>query len=298
MSEPTWTQREGKALVLRTCEQAADGTMLGYGGFVWPQEPGTPVEAPDWDPRPFCGKGLHGLLWGMGNPGYLNRGVESVYMVVEVDMVDVVWVSDDKVKFPRCVVIYIGDLPACARILTAYAPGVALRRDTVGDLSRFPHHAYVLDTERTRPDCPHGCDEEYDDCPHVARAEVIEVPIGPVSNILSSEIIDDPARTARFGAGGEGDGPLHTVMLDLDVPARLIPSSTGGHYHLYIDVPMPWGKYKRLLKTLAHVGIIEPGYYKAACSRKATFLRLPWIKKPKAAGETPTSESAVPAWAL
>ena len=71
----------------------------------------------------------------------------------------------------------------------------------------------------------------------------------------------------------------HTPMLDIDVPARLVESSTPGHSHLYIDVQMPWRKYKRLLKALMKAGIIEEGYYKMSVKRKATHLRPPWVDK-------------------
>lgn len=72
----------------------------------------------------------------------------------------------------------------------------------------------------------------------------------------------------------------HAPAIDLDVPARLIPSTTEGHAHLYIDVPMSWRQYKRLLRALVAAGVVEPGYYKASRRRGATFLRLPWVRKP------------------
>ena len=288
VTTPTWTPKPGKVLALRTCETGDDGALTGHGGFAWPSTVGAEVVAPDWDPRPCCGKGLHGLLWGTGDPTYLNRNVPA-YMVVEADEADVVWISDDKVKFPRCVIVYVGDLGTAARILSEHAPDTGGRRAQVAALSEHSHRTYVLDTQRKRPACAYGCDgDDYDDCDHVARAEVVPVPLGPLANIISSEI----DRAPRPGDGNPTGEPMHTVMLDLDVEARLLPSSTPGHYHLYIDVPMPWRKYKRLLKTLAHVGIIEPGYYRAAAQRQATFLRLPWIRKPaKVAPEMDT-----PAW--
>lgn len=72
---------------------------------------------------------------------------------------------------------------------------------------------------------------------------------------------------------------VHTLMIDLDVPAQLVPSTTPGHSHLYIDVIMLWPDYLGLLETLAEVGIIEPGYVKASKRRGYSSLRLPWIKK-------------------
>lgn len=65
----------------------------------------------------------------------------------------------------------------------------------------------------------------------------------------------------------------HAPALDLDVPAKLIPSRTEGHSHLYIDVPMSWRQYRRLLKALAKAGVIEPGYYQASVKKGGSFLR-------------------------
>jgi hypothetical protein len=86
-----------------------------------------------------------------------------------------------------------------------------------------------------------------------------------MADVVSSELEDEPGK--------------HTVMLDLDVPSALIPSSTPGHYHLYIDVKMSWWRYRALLKQLSSAGIIEKGYYEASLRRKATHLRPPWVRK-------------------
>ena len=72
---------------------------------------------------------------------------------------------------------------------------------------------------------------------------------------------------------------LHAPVLDLDMDAFLVPSSTPGHSHLYIDKAMTWRKYKRLLRALARAGVIEKGYAKASIRRKHTAVRCPWIKK-------------------
>jgi len=72
----------------------------------------------------------------------------------------------------------------------------------------------------------------------------------------------------------------HAPAIDIDFPARLVPSSTEGHYHLYFDIQMPWWKYKRLLRALKNAGIVEKGFYKIAKRRKQTHLRLPHVRKP------------------
>jgi len=71
----------------------------------------------------------------------------------------------------------------------------------------------------------------------------------------------------------------HTIAIDLDVPAKLVPSSTDGHSHLYIDVPLSWTEYERLLRLLSSIGVIEPGYFRVSKRFKRTSLRLPWVSK-------------------
>jgi hypothetical protein len=73
---------------------------------------------------------------------------------------------------------------------------------------------------------------------------------------------------------------IHAPALDIDMEARLIPSSTPGHYHLYIDKPMTWRKYKKLLKVMAKVGILQQGYVNSAIRNGYTALRKEGTYKP------------------
>ncbi|MCK9569439.1 hypothetical protein M0R72_10915 [Candidatus Pacearchaeota archaeon] len=92
-----------KALVIRTCNQ--DGTS--HNGFVWPKS--GYVECPDWNTEPRCGNGLHGLLWGKGNWSLLDRD-NPLWQICEVLLSEVVWIDGDKVKFPRCNILYTGNM--------------------------------------------------------------------------------------------------------------------------------------------------------------------------------------------
>lgn len=76
-------------------------------------------------------------------------------------------------------------------------------------------------------------------------------------------------------------GPVqkHALLIDLDVPAYLVPSSTPGHSHLYVDVCIPEPTYFRLLDVLAEAGVIQHGYANSSKHRGGTALRLPWVKK-------------------
>lgn len=78
---------------------------------------------------------------------------------------------------------------------------------------------------------------------------------------------------------GLEDLTRHKVVLDIDMPAQLVPSSTPGHFHLYIDHEMDWLDYRVLLLALGVAGILEEGYVGASIARGHTALRLPWIKK-------------------
>jgi hypothetical protein len=109
----------GKVLVLRTC--AAD--MTSHGGFKWPTR--GPVEAPDWNPQPVCGGGLHGALWGEGEGGLFNWNTDAKWLVVEVDKADIVDLNG-KVKFPRGVVKHCGDRMSATAWLAKRAPGRAI----------------------------------------------------------------------------------------------------------------------------------------------------------------------------
>lgn len=75
------------------------------------------------------------------------------------------------------------------------------------------------------------------------------------------------------------DKQVHKPVLDINMPVKLIPSTTPGHFHLFIDCPMSWEKYQLLLEVMAAVGIIEHGYMKTSVQCKGSDVRLPWIKK-------------------
>jgi len=89
----------------------------------------------------------------------------------------------------------------------------------------------------------------------------------PEANLLSSECT------------GEWNTGMHMPTLDMDVPCTLIPSSTEGHFHLLIDVPMSWEQYTRLLDVMWEVGILQEGFVRLMTARGATFVRKPGVRK-------------------
>jgi hypothetical protein len=114
---------EGEALVLRTCNV----DLTAYKGFKWP-ESGV-VEAPDWDPKPECGYGLHGLLWGEGDGSLLNWSPDAKWLVCKVVASECVELRG-KVKFPRCEVVFCGDRLGATKLIQAHRPGAAVTGGT------------------------------------------------------------------------------------------------------------------------------------------------------------------------
>ena len=71
----------------------------------------------------------------------------------------------------------------------------------------------------------------------------------------------------------------HAPVLDIDFEAKLLPSTTPGHYHLYLDKEMRWDTYVFLLRALATAGVIEWGFYHLSIARGASFVRKPGVLK-------------------
>lgn len=90
----------------------------------------------------------------------------------------------------------------------------------------------------------------------------------------------------------------HMLTIDVDHPALLVPSSSPGHCHLFIDTPMDWRSYRKLLKALYKAGIIGRNAYWRSLDRGASFVRPPGIFKTaaelerSASGRTEDREAA------
>ena len=127
------------------------------------------------------------------------------------------------------------------------------KEEILADLSKYPHrHFQVMDKMADSND-----------------------PDSWVSDLRLASLDNAHVWTSKI----RGEPGMHTVMIDLDVPAKLVPSTTPGNSHLYIDVPLPWRKYRKLLAALGEAGILQEGYVKASIIRRCTALRLPWVKK-------------------
>lgn len=72
----------------------------------------------------------------------------------------------------------------------------------------------------------------------------------------------------------------HYPALDIDIPMKVVESSTPGHWHVYFPtVALTWGQYKDLLDALANAGILEQKYVDHSKIRGQTLLRPPGVDK-------------------
>jgi len=94
--------------------------MTSYGGaFTWPAS--GLVEAPDWNPIPECGGGLHGFLNGCGNGALADWNESAKWLVVAVDSEAIVDLKG-KVKFPKGEVVFCGAREEAIAKLEELAP--------------------------------------------------------------------------------------------------------------------------------------------------------------------------------
>lgn len=78
----------------------------------------------------------------------------------------------------------------------------------------------------------------------------------------------------------EGETDMHSPCIDIDFEARLVPSTTPGHYHLYLDgLALHWSAYMDLLSALVDAGVIDEGYFNASEARGMTTVRPSHVRK-------------------
>jgi hypothetical protein len=88
----------------------------------------------------------------------------------------------------------------------------------------------------------------------------------------------------RWGANLIGseteESGIHLPLFDIDYDAQLLSSSTPGHFHLYLNKPVEWDAYVRVLEALRDAELIEEGFCRNSIARGQAFLRTPDTRKP------------------
>jgi len=100
-------------LFLRTCKK--DGSS--YGGYKWNLEVGAVNKALDYNDRPECGGGLHGLKNGIGDADYLDFSDDAVGVVFSADADIIEFDGKAKVRFAR--IEFVGAITDCAAYIHA-----------------------------------------------------------------------------------------------------------------------------------------------------------------------------------
>lgn len=71
----------------------------------------------------------------------------------------------------------------------------------------------------------------------------------------------------------------HMMVLDIDLPCMLVPSTKEDHYHLYVNKPVSWGQYLNVLQALTDAGIVQEGYNMHTRRRGYGTVRYPGVTK-------------------
>lgn len=92
-----------------------------------------------------------------------------------------------------------------------------------------------------------------------------------------------PADTAELVCSDVAGEDHHLPVIDLDFQAQLVPSGTPGHFHLYLDQPVEWDAYVRVLTAMALAGLVQWGFRDTTVRRGFGSVRHP--DRPKQAGQ-------------
>lgn len=92
------------------------------------------------------------------------------------------------------------------------------------------------------------------------------------------ELSGSDCKDANLVASLRDDG-THAPAFDLDRRAFLIPTTTSGNHHMYIDEVLSWRQYRALLRGFYKSGLLDPSVYWRSLYRGSTHVRPPWVRK-------------------
>lgn len=123
------------------------------------------------------------------------------------------------------------------------------------------------------PEAPGG-DGPYGAMDAPGQPEGVEIVVEKPENFYEVSTLDDANLIVSLTEDG-----YHAPVIDFDLPVEVVPSSTPGHSHLYINHKMTWEAYQELLVALVKAGLVEDGYVKASVARGFTSVRPPGLFK-------------------
>lgn len=101
--------------------------------------------------------------------------------------------------------------------------------------------------------------------------------IVPGSVACAEPIVRRPDGIPGFRAPGAV--VLTEARFQFLVPGRLVPSSTEGHFHFYLETVMGWTDYLRLMRAMVAAGLLEKKWVDMSERRSMAMLRKPGVKK-------------------
>lgn len=92
----------------------------------------------------------------------------------------------------------------------------------------------------------------------------------------------EPARSQKqanlVGSLDLDNANYHFPVIDLDFDALLLPSSTEGHHHLYLQKQVTHDKYLAMLEAMVDAGLVEKGYLTSARKKGQTYAIKPGLR--------------------
>lgn len=118
VTQPTpvhqWVHTGSEVLLLK-CVPTNGRT---FNDFQWPLTVGAEVAAPDWDPTPECGHGLHGWPWGLSIGEGKDPDWSATWLVFAAKPEDVIDLGG-KAKARAGRIVFVGDWQAAANVVRA-----------------------------------------------------------------------------------------------------------------------------------------------------------------------------------
>ncbi len=101
---------------------------------------------------------------------------------------------------------------------------------------------------------------------------------GSHGKTMSDDLVRCDSSEANLVGSAVGDGN-HMPVLDFDFPCRLVPSTTEGHFHLYIDTPVEWSRYIDVLVAMKRARLLQTGFVDGSIRCGQSTVRPSWVKK-------------------
>lgn len=104
--------------------------------------------------------------------------------------------------------------------------------------------------------------------------------VDPLTTYASSVLMEG-RQEGVVGYRAPGSDVLAEAAFQVIVPAKLVPSSTEGRFHLYLETEMDWQDYLSLMRFMVGAGLLEKEWVDMSERRKMAMLRKPGILKHK-----------------